>query len=102
MRLGVTRYGPVAPEACQLGKYETFTRTGVPTFDTWKLTALSPSWTLVTVVDFVGRRGGWVSPILTRGQEGGPLWASSTFQRDGSSYQLAEGPSHEFCPAPIP
>ena len=46
----MTRYGPVAPVACQLGKYDTLTSTGVPIFDTWKLTVLSVSRTSVTCV----------------------------------------------------
>ena len=30
MRLGDTSHGPVAPLACQFGKYGTFTSTGTP------------------------------------------------------------------------
>ena len=37
IRFGSARQGPSAPEACQSGKYEIFTRTGTPILFTWKL-----------------------------------------------------------------
>src|SRR5579884_92387 len=50
MRLGVTRHGPPAPVACQFGKYDTLTRTGVPVRPTSKLTDCPARWTCDTVV----------------------------------------------------
>ena len=61
IRLGVTRYGPFAPDTCQLGKYDTFTNTGVPTLDTWKLTEVSVWLMSVTFVVATGLTGGVVS-----------------------------------------
>ena len=42
----------LAPLACQLGKYETFTSTGVPTRETWKATVES---VVVTADDLLSR-----------------------------------------------
>jgi len=92
----------VAPEACQFGKYETFTRTGVPSRETWKLMVLSVWRVSDTCVVGTDRLGGAVSPIGTRGHDAGPLWARKTLQRAGSSYQLSEGGSHYDCAALIP
>ena len=36
--LGVARHGPFAPFACQFGKYDVFTSTGTPGWDTSKST----------------------------------------------------------------
>src|SRR6185437_1320260 len=90
MRLGVTRQGPSAPLACQFGKYDTLTKTGVPTLDTWKLTVVLVVETSVTRVVDTCRTGGRVSPTVVRGHEAGPPCASSTFQRFGWSYQVSD------------
>src|ERR1700722_10834366 len=93
MRLGVTRHGPSAPLACQLGKYETLTSTGVPTRDTWKLMDESVCVTAVTLVVPAGLTVGWMSPTGVLGHSGGPPCASSTFHWLGLVYQRNAGPS---------
>ncbi len=35
IKFGAARYGPVAPLACQFGKYDVFTSTGLPISETW-------------------------------------------------------------------
>ncbi len=92
IRLGVTRQGPSAPCACQLGKYETFTSTGVPSVLTWKFSDWSPTRTSETVVGATGTTGAR-APGRTRGQRAGPPAARSTGQSPGSSYQAIEGVS---------
>src|SRR5205807_2368443 len=55
--LGVARQGPLAPVACQLGKYDVLTITGTPGWETSKLTESSLLLMLVTVIagsDFLG------------------------------------------------
>src|SRR5579862_2081053 len=87
MRFGATRQGPLAPDACQFGNQDVFTRTGVPVRSTSKLMRSSLILILVTVATGVGMRGGVALAPLTRGQLDGPDMASSTGQRDGSWYQ---------------
>ena len=41
IRLGLARQGPLAPVACQLGKYDVLTSTGTPGSETSKLTVSS-------------------------------------------------------------
>jgi hypothetical protein len=94
--------GPGGPRGLPVGKYDTLTRTGVPIFETWKLTVLSVSRTSLTWVLGTGTPGRRGSPIGTRGHDAGPLWARKTFQRDGSSYQLSDGGSHDDWSAPTP
>src|ERR1700722_9604760 len=101
MRLGVTRQGPFAPLACQLGKYDTFTRTGVPTRDTWKLRDESVCVTLVTWVVPTCLTVGRMSSTEARGQSDGPFCASSTFHLLGSAYQLSAGPSLVALPSQL-
>ena len=87
--------------ACQLGKYDTFTSTGVPILETWKLTVLSVSHDLGDMGLGHGRRGGERIPDRPPGATtAGPLWARKTFQRDGLSYQLSDGGSHDVWAAP--
>src|SRR6478736_4469057 len=58
MKLGVARYGPSAPLTRQFGKYDVFTRTGLPTWSTSKLTESSVLCTFVTLAGFaIARRG---------------------------------------------
>jgi hypothetical protein len=47
--LGDTRYGPVAPETFQFGKYEAFTSTGLPVRSTWNEMDRSVVTTLETL-----------------------------------------------------
>ena len=91
IRLGATRQGPSAPDTCQLGKYETFTSTGVPTRSTWKLIELSVWVTWETVVACSGTAVGLVSPTCTRVQSAGPSAAGTTFQGDGTITDNANG-----------
>src|SRR2546423_888494 len=98
MKLGVTRHGPFAPDAFQLGKYDTFTRTGAPGRSTSNEMPSSSVRMLVTRVSWTGRRSGasTVTPaptvastdgarrIRTRGQLLGPDCARGTDQRDSS------------------
>src|SRR5579884_2723113 len=87
MRLGVIRHGPWAPVACQLGKYDVRTTTGLPTRSTSKLIRSSVTLTWVGRTRATGTRGGFRSPARTRGHEAGPAAASGTGQRFGSWYQ---------------
>src|SRR5438874_1648794 len=66
IRLGVTRHGPLAPEACQFGKYDAFTSTGDPTWSTWKEMRSSPVRIDVTLTLATGVRGGFGSAPPTR------------------------------------
>ena len=72
--------GPCAPLACQLGKYETFTSTGVPTCETWKPMVESVVVMAETFVVGTCLTAGLMSVTEVRGHDDGPLWASSTFQ----------------------
>src|ERR1700722_5916962 len=92
MRFGATPHGPSAPMTCQLGKYETLTRTGVPTRETWKLTDESVCVTAETLVVPACLTVGWTSLTGVRGQSAGPLWASSTLHLLGSVSQDKAGP----------
>src|SRR4051794_32352381 len=85
--LGVTRHGPLAPEACQLGKYDIFTRTGWPTRSTSKEIRSSFCTMLVTLTGVTGSRGGSTAAPSTRGHSFGPLTARGTSHRPGSVYQ---------------
>ena len=58
MRFGVTRYGPLAPLALQLGKYDALTSTGEPTRSTSKRMSLSSERMLVTWAASTGRWAG--------------------------------------------
>ena len=61
IRLGVTRHGPLAPEACQFGKYDAFTRTGEPGRSTSKEMRSSPVRMLLTLVARTGMRSAcWI------------------------------------------
>src|ERR1700719_4551847 len=53
---GATRYGPVAPCASQLGKYDVRTSTGLPISATWNEIVLGLSWMSET---FVGTIAAW-------------------------------------------
>src|SRR5581483_1309955 len=91
MRLGVTRYGPCAPSTFQFGKYEDFTRIGVPVRSTSKSIVSNPVRTFVTVACGSGRTGG-VSPSRTRVHDDGPSAARYTFHFVGSTYHVIAGP----------
>src|SRR5581483_8559810 len=93
--LGVTRYGPLAPDACQFGKYEALTSTGFPTAETSKEMLLSVvrMW-LTEGGSSIGVTGGFGSAPCTRAHDDGPLAASATSQRDGSWYQSTAALSH--------
>src|SRR5690348_1591583 len=54
MRFGATRYGPCAPCAFQFGKYEVFTRIGLPTSETWNEIVSTFSCTSVTRAGVIG------------------------------------------------
>src|ERR1700685_1900739 len=103
MRFGATRHGPSAPNACQFGKYETFTRTGVPVRSTWNRTVPPSFWISVTVV--LGSATAcseavvaWLAETLR--QPTGPSEESITSHRLGSAYQLVDTGSQLFwvCP----
>jgi hypothetical protein len=98
IRLGVTRHGPSAPEASQLGKYDAFTNTGVPV----RLTSnemRSPSSSIpVTWAGGTGRAGTVPSVERTRRQASGPPAARWTSGRPASMNQGADSSSHAFSP----
>ena len=75
IKLGVTRYGPLAPDTCQLGKYDTLTSTGTPIVSTSNDTLSSPLWMLVTWTGWSEVRGGFKSVEGIRAQFFGPLAA---------------------------
>ena len=98
MRFGATRKGPCAPSTFQFGKYDVFTRIGVPTWSTSKSIVLVPLEMLLTVAGSTGRTGG-VSPSLTRAHDDGPL-AEGEFDpsactvecpRHGSLFDITSG-----------
>src|SRR5262245_19964699 len=91
MRLGATRYGPSAPDAFQLGKYDALTSTGLPTWSTSNEILLSPVSMFETSTSATGRASG-CSPTRTRCQSAGPLAARGTSHRVGSVYQRMAGP----------
>src|SRR5579885_325042 len=98
IELGVTRHGPRAPTACQLGKNDVFTSTGVPGASTSKLIRSSVCEMLEITAWRTGVRGGVLSPALTRLHPLGPLAASGTSNRAGSWYQLTAMSCH---PVPV-
>ena len=57
MRFGATRYGPVAPCACQFGKYDVRTSTGLPISETWNEIVSTSSWISETCVGIDRRLG---------------------------------------------
>src|ERR1035437_2921593 len=87
-RLGLTRYGPVAPVAFQRGKYEIFTNTGSPTRLTWKESVCVPTLTALTFVTpaMLWTCIRWID--AARGHDAGPDSAPSTFQSDGCSHHV--------------
>src|SRR3954447_754043 len=93
--LGVTRYGPLAPDACQFGKYDAFTSTGFPTSDTSNEMPLSLVWMFETVGGLsIAVWGGVATAPSTPVHDDGPLTANGTFHRLGSWYQLTATSSH--------
>src|ERR1700737_2728559 len=102
IKLGATRYGPLAPETRQLGKYDTFTRTGTPTLSTLNDTELSldAMWSTCTGCSTV--RGGSVAMGATRAHALGPAAAYSTSERFWSRYQASEASSHGLPPLAMP
>src|ERR1019366_1675396 len=88
IRLGLTRYGPVAPVAFQRGKYEIFTKTGTPTRLTWKESVWVPTLTALTLVTpaMLRTRIRWID--TARGHDDGPDSAPSTFHSDGCSHHV--------------
>src|SRR5436190_6897691 len=99
IRLGFTRYGPSAPSTFQLGKYDVFTRIGVPVRSTSKSMVSVPVDALVTTACGSGAAGG-VSPGATRAHDDGPSAARYTFHCCGSLYQTIAGPL-AFCSGPF-
>src|SRR5436190_5367811 len=67
MRLGATRHGPLAPDACQLGKYDALTSTGEPGLSTSKEMRSSPVLMWLTAAWRTGMLSGcWMSmPVPT-------------------------------------
>src|SRR5262245_28035795 len=95
IRFGDTRHGPSAPEACQFGKYDTFTSTGTPTLSTSKLIRSSPVVMFETVTGSRAVLGG-VSPGWIRCHSFGPLPASSTSHVAGSRKKSSDTLSQLF------
>src|SRR4051812_9026806 len=88
MKFGATRYGPFAPSTSQFGKYDVFTRIGVPILSTLNDTVLVPSTMSLTLAfgtacSLVG------APVVMRCHSFGPSLASSTFHCEGSRYQAS-------------
>src|SRR5579862_311916 len=54
MKFGATRYGPAAPWACQFGKNDVRTSTGLPISDTWNEIESTSSWMSETCVGVIG------------------------------------------------
>src|SRR5256885_7957564 len=102
IRLGATRQGPLAPVACQLGKYDVFTSTGDPVRSTSKLIRSSLVLIPLTCAGATVRAGGFGSAPRTRAHWAGPLAASITFHRLGSSYQETAALSHDLPPFATP
>src|SRR4051794_41135122 len=118
--LGETRYGPLAPVAFQLGKYDAFTSTGLPIWSTSKVMRLSAVLIPETTGGLlIGTRGVSTPSVpgadpggravvgaLPRGVTGtaarfhsfGPLAAIGTPQRAGSSYQVTAAANHSRPP----
>src|ERR1035438_6685183 len=94
IRFGLTRYGPVAPVACQRGKYEILTSTGTPTRLTWNEIDCSP--TLISLTVTLGSVV-FMSIVLTLvavGQFDGPLVAATVPHSFGSSHQVVLASNH--------
>ena len=116
MRFGVTRHGPLAPHAFQLGKYEAFTTTGEPTLSTSKVIRLSDVLMLLTLAGSTGMRSGWSTVTSlpntfesvatwwtpTRCHSFGPDWARATSWLASSMYHWAETSSQPRSPLPPP
>ncbi len=76
IKLGANRYGPSAPDTFQLGKYDSFTSTGLPISDTSKeilstVVCTFETWAGATARGFAFAR----SDALTRCQLSGPVCA---------------------------
>ena len=102
IRLGATRQGPLAPVACQLGKYDVFTSTGDPVWSTSKLIRSSVVLMPLTCTGATALVGGLGSEPRTRAHCDGPLAASMTFHRLGSSYHETAAFSHDLPPLATP
>src|SRR5207248_11748581 len=102
LRFGATRQGPFAPVACQLGKYDAFTSTGEPVRSTSKLIRSSLVLMPLTCAGATVRAGGLGSAPRTRAHCDGPLAASITFHRLGSSYHETAAFSHDLPPLATP
>src|SRR5580704_13550681 len=88
IRFGLTRYGPVAPVACQRGKYEIFTRTGTPMRLTWNEIDCSPILSAVTVVLGNVVFMSIVFTLVAEGQFAGPVVAATVPHSFGFSHQV--------------
>src|SRR5256885_16348688 len=102
MSLGGARQGPLAPEACQLGKNDVLTTTGTPGSETSKLTVSSVLLILLTVTagsGFFARLRAWVGPAWA--QSAGPLSTSGRSSAVRSTNHWAQGCSHSLCGTPV-
>src|ERR1700722_14568352 len=88
IRFGLTRYGPVAPIACQRGKYEIFTSIGTPILLTWNEIDWSPTLTSVTVTLGSVLVMSMVFTLAARGQLGGPVVAATVPHNFESSHHV--------------
>src|SRR5438034_11078080 len=98
MRLGVARQGPLAPEACQLGKNDVLTTTGTPGSETSKLTVSSVLLRLLTVTagsGFLARLRAWSGRAWA--QVAGPPATGGRSRPVGSSNHCADRWSHYLC-----
>src|SRR4051812_48592694 len=93
MKLGATRQMPFAPDTCQLGKYDDFTRIGVPTRSTSNDTVDVPSFTFDTFTSSTAIALG-CSSFVIRGHALGPLTARSTPHFVGSRYHASAMSCH--------
>lgn len=99
MKLGVTRHGPRAPDAFQLGKYDALTSTGEPGRSTRKERRSPPTRTDETSAGGTGVTGGSAAASRgTRRHPSGPSAASGTSHREGSWNQAVDASSHSFSP----
>src|ERR1700722_15501216 len=94
MRFGLTRYGPVAPVACQRGKYEILTNTGTPTRLTWNEIDCSPTLTSLTVTLGSEVFMSIVEMLVAGGQFDGPVVAATVPHSFGFSHQVVFAWSH--------
>src|SRR5271163_2274773 len=88
IRFGLTRYGPVAPVACQRGKYEILTSMGTPTRLTWKEIDWSPTLTSLTVTLGNEVLVSMVVTLVAVGQLDGPVVAATVPQSFGLSHHV--------------